>query len=143
MRLFSFVSHSLKRVAAASVLMSLIVGFVCISFVHVFATDHINTELAHTQHTKVSGGIMMHSCCEASASDHLEFWKTISVSTIQYLLMLTVLGAALVWSWSSKLRLSGLISNSSLCYYHRRIGGSLADPYRLAISQGILNPKIF
>ncbi len=118
----------------------------CVSFLHVFVVDHVNAELAHAQHIKSMEVATMHACCEASVMDHLELWKTISSSTVQDILVLLALGAAFILSVS--FIKTDLYKVILLKIYRQQYGcshfvPSPFDTYKYALSQGIINPKLF
>lgn len=135
----------LRTALGGFVLTSLMVGFLCISFVHSISAHR---GMSHAVHT--SSSAMLSTCCDAGVSDHMELWKSTLVGIPENLQSLFVLFAfALVasFTFSDFFRTPRFDTNFLFSRYrqyareHPDIG--LFDPLRLAFARGILNPKLF
>lgn len=146
MKLFA-PSSRIYTAVGSFVLLSLIVGLLCVSFVHTISA-HADMEMSHATHKNSS--VTLNACCDAGASDHMELWKGTLVGITNNLQSLFVLFA---FSFVTVLAFSKLFSASrigvnllSLRYRqytrdHPDIG--LFNSLRLAFARGILNPKLF
>lgn len=136
----------IKAFLGASILMSLIVGFLCISFIHA-TPAHAEMGSAHTAHAINPS---LNACCDAGVSDHMELWKSTLVGIpqgFQDLLVLIVLAVATSFAFAGFLAIPRLDINI-LFYrytqYAREHPDILAYSHlRLAFARGILHPKTF
>lgn len=129
------------------ILSSLIVGFLCISFVHNMSA-HAGMDMSHVVHTNAS--TITGICCDAGANNHMELWKSTLVGILETIQSLFVL---VVFAFVAKVAFAELfgvprpfINFFSLRYRqytreHPDIG--LFNSLRLAFAKGILNPKLF
>ena len=83
-------ANRIKTVLGGSVLISLIVGFLCISFIHATPV-HAGNGSGHIAHT--SHEVSLKNCCDAGVSDHMELWKSTFVGIPQTLQQLMALVA--------------------------------------------------
>lgn len=147
MDFFASTSKYFKATLGSLVLLSLVVGFLCISFLHTFSKLHVGMESEYMIHT--SGDTTMHACCNTGITDHAEFWKSISTGIPQdqlYLLMLlaAVFVAVSVTDLFGKKRVVVDALTARFRWYVREHPhSSLFDPIRLAFRKGILHPKTF
>lgn len=147
MRLTHRQSNLLKTILSGSVLFSLIVGFLCIDFIHA-ASAHAENGTGHAIHT--SHEAQPDNCCDAGVSDHMELWLSTFVGIPQFsqdFLVLIVLAVATTFAFASFLpipRLEASILFSQYRQYAREHPNILARNHlRLAFSRGILHPKTF
>lgn len=136
----------IKAFLGASILMSLTVGFLCISFIHA-TPAHADTGSAHTAHAINPS---LNTCCDMGVNDHMELWKSTLVSipqVFQDLLVLIVLAVATSFVFADFLATPRLDTNI-LFYRYRQYAREHPDilmynPLRLAFARGILHPKTF
>ncbi len=140
-------ANRLKTVLGGSVLISLIVGFLCISFIHATPV-HAGNGSGHIAHT--SHGVSLKNCCDAGVSDHMELWKSTLVGIpqgFQDLVLLIVLAVASSFALAGFLaapRLdTNLLSIRFRQYAREHPDIRTYDPLRLAFARGILHPKTF
>lgn len=141
-------SNLLKTILGGSVLFSLIVGFLCISFVHAIpahAAMDMGSMHSHAEHTAT-----LNNCCDTGTSDHMELWKSTFVGIPQNLqqLMALVAVALLVTFALSDFFPSPRLSTNLLFirfrqYTREHPNSSTYNPLRLAFARGILHPKTF
>jgi hypothetical protein len=141
-------SHLLKTILGGSVLFSLIVGFLCISFVHAMpahASMDMGSMHSHTEHTA-----SLNNCCDTGANDHMELWKSTFVGIPQSLqqLMALVAVALLVTLTLADFfplpRLSeNLLSIRFRQYAREHPNVFTYNSLRLAFARGILHPKTY
>lgn len=139
-------SNLLKTILGGSVLFSLIVGFLCISFIHA-TPAHADMGSAHTAHAINPS---LNACCDIGVNDHMELWKSTLVGIpqgVQDLLMLIVLAVATSFVFADFLATPRLDTNI-LFYRYRLYAREHPDiltynPLRLAFARGILHPKTF
>ncbi len=141
-----FSSH-LKSILSVSVLLTLIVGFLCVSFIHALSI-HPGTGSDLIIHTAHEASVK--NCCAAEVSNHMELWKTTLVGipqNFQGLLVLIVLAVASSFAFSSFQKIPRLNSNIIFCRYRQyaRAHPEILNynPLRLAFARGILHPKTF
>ncbi len=140
-------SHPLKTILGGSVLFSLVVGFLCISFIHTIPV-HSGTGSGHTAHTSHEASLT--NCCDVGISDHMELWKSTLVGIpqgFQDLLVLIVLAVATSFAFAGFLSVPRLDTNV-LFYRYRQYSREHPDilafsHLRLAFARGILHPKTF
>ena len=125
------------------VLTSLMVGFLCISFVH-SASAHMG--MSHALHN--SSSATLSACCDAGASNHMELWKSTLVGITEHPQSLFALFAFVAsFTFADFFKTPRLDTNFLFFKYkqyakeHPDIG--LFNPLRLALARGILNPKLF
>ena len=136
----------LKTILGGSVLFSLIVGFLCISFIHA-TPAHADMGSAHTAHA-INPSI--NTCCDIGVNDHMELWKSTLVGIpqgFQDLLVLIVLAVATSFVFADFLATPRLNTNF-LFYRYRQYAREhpnmlTYNPLRLAFARGILHPKTF
>jgi hypothetical protein len=131
----------------AFILSSLLIGFLCISFVHNVST-HTGMDMSHAVHTNSS--VIVTNCCDGGASNHMELWKSTLVGifeTVQSLLVLFAVSFVAAAAFSELFgapRLSvNLFSLRYRQYTREHPDIALFNPLRLALARGILNPKLF
>lgn len=140
-------ANQLKTILGGSVLLSLIVGFLCISFIHATPV-HAGNGSSHITHT--SHETSLKNCCDAGVSDHMELWKGTLVGIpqgFQDLLVLIVLAVATSFAFAGFLAVPRLETNI-LFYRYRQYAREHPDilaysHLRLAFARGILHPKTF
>lgn len=142
------VSLSKIRTTMSSLaLVSILVGFVCVSFVHNMSA-HSGMDMSQSAHTNSSK--IVTNCCDGGAANHMELWKSTLVGifeTVQFLLTLLVVDYVATVVFSTLFNTPRLSVNLFALRYkkyaraHPNIG--LFDPLRLALAQGILNPKLY
>ncbi len=147
MRLAFPQSNQLKTILGGSVLLSLIVGFLCISFIHALPV-HAGTGSGHVVHTSHEASLK--NCCDAGVNDHMELWKSTLVGIpqgFQDLLVLIVLAVATSFAFAGFLAIPRLDTNLlSIRFrqYAREHPDILVYSHlRLAFARGILHPKTF
>lgn len=141
-----FSSLRIQIVLGGFVLMSLIVGFLCISFIH--ATKiHAGTGSAHMNHKAFVG---LNSCCDAGVGDHMELWKSTLIGipqNIQNLFALLTVSLVVAFAFSRLFSIPRIEVNLSAVRYRQYVREhpniALFDPLRLAFARGILHPKTF
>lgn len=145
---FAFLrSNRIKTILGGSVLLSLVVGFLCISFIHVFSV-HGRFGSSHITHTFHE--VSVKNCCDVVVSDHMELWKSTLVGitqSFQYLLVLIVLAVGASFVFAGFIAIPRLDINI-LFYRYRQYAREHPDiltynPLRLAFARGILHPKTF
>lgn len=140
---------NIRTVISGVILSSLVVGFLCISFVHTMS-GHAGMNMAHL--TSISGvaPAVASPCCGKETGNHMELWKTTLVGvfeTVQFLLVLFTVGLVTTIAASKLFGTSRLYINLFAARFrqyareHPNIG--LFDPFRLALARGILNPKLY
>ncbi len=147
MRLAFPQSNQLKTILGGSVLLSLIVGFLCISFIHALPV-HAGAGSGHVIYTSHQASVK--NCCDAGVSDHMELWKSTLVGipqSFQELLVLIVLAVATSFAFAGFLAIPRLDTNI-LFYRYRQYAREHPElltynPLRLAFARGILHPKTF
>ncbi len=140
-------SSRIQTTLGGFVLMSLIIGFLCISFIHTMPV-HADMGSAHSVHSSPSA--TLNSCCDAGASDHMELWKSTLVGIpqgFQDLLVLIVLAVATSFVFADFLATLRLDTNF-LFYRYRQYAREhpnmlTYNPLRLAFARGILHPKTY
>lgn len=147
MKLAFLQSNLLKTILGGSVLFSLIVGFLCISFIHATPV-HAGNGSPHAIHTSHEASLK--SCCDAGVNDHMELWKSTLVGIpqgFQDLLILIVLAVATSFAFAGFLAIPRLDTNLlSIRFrqYAKEHPDILAYSHlRLAFARGILHPKTF
>ncbi len=144
-------SASLSKIRTAMggfVLTSLMVGFLCISFVHNISA-HAGMGMSHSIHNTSSATVK--SCCDAGVYDHMELWKSTLVGipqSIQYPLALfiaiTFVGAFTFSELFGTQRIDiHLFALRYRQYVRHHPDSKTFNPLLLAFSNGILNPKLY
>ena len=140
-------SDRLKTILGGSVLFSLIIGFLCISFIHALPI-HAGTGSSYVAYTSHQSSVK--NCCDAGVSNHMELWKSTLVGIpqgSQELLVLIILAVASPFAFAGFLKLPRL--NTNILFYRyrqytREHPNILSyNHLRLALARGILNPKTF
>lgn len=148
MRLLNSPLQSLKTVLGGFVLLSFIVGFLCISFVHSISS-HADMGGMHTMlHTTQTA--TLNGCCgNPSTSDHMEAWKSTFVGipqVFQDILTLIVI-SIVAFGFSDFFATPRLNPNFLFLrfkqYAREHPNIRVFDALRLAFAQGILNPKLY
>lgn len=140
-------SHLLKTILGGLVLFSLIVGFLCISFIHAFPV-HAGAGLCDATHTSHEASLK--NCCDVGVTDHMELWKNTLVGipqSFQDLLVLIVLAVATSFAFAGFLEIPRLDTNI-LFYRYRQYTREHPNilsynHLRLAFARGILHAKTF
>ena len=142
-----FVSTSrMQTTLCGFVLVSLIVGFLCISFIHL-SPVHAGMG-SHVSH-KVSSATL-NACCDVGVSNHMELWKSTLVGipqSFQGFLALIVIGVAAAFVFSDFFVIPKRNLNLLTLRYkqyareHPNIG--IYDQLKLAFARGILHPKTY
>jgi hypothetical protein len=129
---------------SGAILLSLIVGFICISFIHLTPVHADMGAMNHDRQTTTLDG-----CCGAT-SDHMELWKSTFVGIpqgLQDLLVLIVLVVTATFAFAdffAKPRPDRNILFYRYLLYSREHPNILTYSHlRLAFSRGILHPKTF
>lgn len=137
-----FKSH-INTFLSKVLLTSLVVGFLCISLVHVTPAHADMGTMHHTSQAPTLNG-----CCGAGATDHIELWKNTLVGIpqgFQDLLILVVLAISATFLFSDFFTTPRLNPNFLFLRYkqyareHPNI--RVFDALRLAFAKGLLNPK--
>lgn len=139
-------SLQIKSALGGFVLTSLIVGFLCISFIHAMPI-HGNTG-SHTSHQ--ASQTTLNACCDVGVSDHMELWKSTLVGipqSFQDILALLVIGVAAAFVFSDffatpKPNLN-ILALRYKQYAREHPNIHTYDPLKLAFARGILHPKTF
>ncbi len=134
---------SVKKLLGEAVLASLIIGFICISFIHILPA-HADMD-THTSHDMSLG-----NCCEAGLSNHMELWKSTLVGipqSFQDILALIVVGVAAAFAFSDFFATPRLNINALALRYRQYAREhpdvSIYNPLKLAFARGILHPKTY
>lgn len=145
MKLFAS-SSRIQSTLGGFVLTSLIVGFLCISFIHAMPA-HADTG-SHTSHQASQATI--NACCDIGVNDHMELWKSTLVGipqSFQDILAIIVIGVAAAFVFSDFFAIPKLNSNVFVLRYkqyareHPNV--AIYNPLRLAFARGILHPKTY
>lgn len=128
-----------------AVLLSLIVGFICISFIHLTPAHSDMGAMHHDRQTTT----LDDGCCGAT-SEHMELWKSTFVGIpqgLQDLFVLIVLVATVTFAFADFFTVPRL-DRDILFYRYRQYAREHPDilaysHLRLAFSRGILHPKTF
>lgn len=149
MRLSSLKSDLVKTVLSGSVLLSLVVGFLCIGFILAMpahANMDMSTMTKHAPHTAGS----INNCCDTRASDHMELWKGTLVGIPQMqdqlfaLVAVALFLAFTITDFSSTRRLHRTFFYTRFRQYARAHPNiKTYNALRLAFASGILHPKTF
>jgi hypothetical protein len=148
MRFACLQSNLLKTILGGSVLFSLIVGFLCIGFIHVMPA-HAGMDMgsmpSHTGH-----GASLSNCCDTGVNDHMELWKSTLLGIpqgFQDLVLLIVLAVATPFAFAGFLAVPRLDTDLLFYRYRQYVREHpnilTYDPLRLAFARGILHPKTF
>ena len=146
MKLLSLSASRVQTALGGLILISLVVGFLCISFIH--ATQAHAVMSSHSSHKASSA--TLNACCDIGVSDHMELWKGTLVGipqSFQDLLVLIVIGVVATFVFSDFFTVPKLnINLLALCYRqyvreHPNIG--IFNPLKLALARGILHPKTY
>ncbi len=146
MRLFAVVSQSLE-VVSSILLLSLVVGFVCVSFTHVVPTQG-HTGMMHHTHAPAQA---MHTCCDRDATtDHMELWKGTFVgipALFQDVLAFFGVGAFVYFVLPHFLeKISSLIlvlMHRWMAYIREHPNVRTFNQLQLSFARGILHPKTY
>ena len=147
MNLFGLSALRLRTTLGSAILMSLVVGFLCISFIHVVPTAHASMTTGHSVH-KVAGAPVS-TCCDMGATDHIELWKGTLVGIIQNIQSLLALCAVVLvaFTFSDFFKLSRhidvILALKFRQYAREHPDMRLFNPLTLAFASGILHPKTF
>lgn len=140
-------SDRLKTILGRSLLLSIVVGFLCISFIHTTPV-HAGAGSGHVARTSHEASLK--NCCDAGVKDHMELWRSILVGipqVFQDLLILIALAAATSFVFADFLATPRLSTNFLFSRYrqyareHRDV--PTYNTLRLAFARGILHPKTF
>lgn len=140
-----FLAGYIKIVSCSLLLVSLVVGFLCISFIHAMPAQ-IHMSGMHTTH--VVSSVTLNTCCNAGVTDHMELWKGTLIGIpqgLQAMLALIIMGVAVVFTCSIFLKMSRAVADVFFFRYrqyirtHPDIG--ICNMLRLAFACGILHPK--
>lgn len=141
-----FLPSRIQTLLGGSVLLSLVVGFLCISFVH-STPAHVGIA-SHGVHKSFSA--TLYSCCDAGVNDHMELWKSTLVGipqNLQNLFALFTVSLVAGFTFLTFLNVPRTDGNIFAIRYRQYTRAhpdiSLFDSLRLAYSQGILNPKLY
>ena len=148
MRFVSLQSALAKTVLSGAVLLSFVVGFLCIGFIQA-TPAHASMDMgAKPNHTQQSGAF--NNCCDTGASDHMELWKStfegIPVSLQQFLTLVAVaIFAAFTFKdFFSAPRLDiNFLFTRFRQYAREHPDIQTYNALRLAFASGILHPKTF
>ncbi len=140
-------SRRIKTLFSETILASLIVGFLCVSFAHIMPAHADMGEMStHTSH-----GVSLNNCCDTGLSDHMELWKSTFVGIPQSLLgqLMALMAVVLLVTFTladffPTPRLSeNLLSIRFRQYAREHPELHTYNPLRLAFARGILHPKTF
>ncbi len=146
MKFLSVFTSQILTIVSGTILSSLIVGFLCISFIH--ATPAHADMGTHSSH-KASSAIL-NSCCDVGVNDHMELWKSTLVGipqSFQDFLALLFIGVAVAFVFSDFFAIPKLNLNVFALRYkqyareHPNV--SIYNPLRLAFARGILHSKTY
>lgn len=148
MRLSLLKSDLVKTVLSGSVLLSFVVGFLCIGFIQTMPA-HASMDMgAMPTHAQKSGAF--NNCCDTGASDHMELWKStfegIPVSLQQFLALvaIAIFAASTFKDFFSAPRLDINFLFTRFRQYARAHPDIQSyNALRLAFASGILHPKTF
>lgn len=147
MRLSFMQSSQLKTVFSGLILLSLAVGFLCISSVHA-APVHASMDM--TTHVHEAHATSLNNCCDTSTSDHMELWKSTLVGIpqgFQDLLVLVGLAVASSFAFSDFFRVprfdTTFFAMRFRQYAREHPDIPIYDSLRLAFARGILHPKTY
>lgn len=145
MRLVSLHSRLVKTVLSASVLLSFVVGFLCIGFLNAMPSMDMGAMQAHSAHT-----LAIMDCCSTSATDHMELWKSTFVGIPQSIQQFMALVAIAIFAAFSFTYFQPIARVEINIFYTRFKLYARAHPniqtynaLRLAFASGILHPKTF
>ena len=147
MSLFGLSAQRLRTTLGSTILTSLVVGFLCISFIHIVPTAHAGMTTGHSTHK--AAGAPVSTCCDIGAGDHMELWKSTLVGipqNIQSLLALfVVVLVAFTFSdfFKRPQRTDVVLVLKFRQYIREHPDMRLFNPLTLAFAQGILHPKTF
>lgn len=139
-------SLQIKSALGGFVMASLIVGFLCISFIHAMPV-HGDTG-SHTGHQ--ASQATLNACCDVGVNDHMELWKSTLVGipqSFQDILALIVIGVAAAFVFSDFFATPRLNINALALRYRQYAREhpdvSIYNPLKLAFARGILHPKTY
>ena len=144
-RVFPFLAGYIKIILCDLILLSLIVGFLCISFIH---TMPVQVHMSGMHTADVASSVTLNACCNAGVTDHMELWKGTLVGIpqgLQDMLALIIVGVAIAFTGSFFLKMSRAVADVLFIRYrqyirtHPDIG--ICNMLRLAFACGILHPK--
>lgn len=147
MSLFGVSTQRLRTALGSTILTSLMVGFLCISFIHRVPTAHAGMIDVHSAH-KVAGALML-TCCDNGGTNHIELWKDTLVGITQNIQsLLGVFAVVLVaFTFSDFFKLSRhtdvVLALMFRQYAREHPDIRLFNPLTLAFARGILHPKTF
>lgn len=143
MQIFKSSALSLKTTLGGFLLSSLVVGFLCISFVH---ANLAHADMGAMHHAGQSA--TLNGCCDAGVSDHMELWKSTLVGIpqgFQDVLVLIAFAISTTFLFFDFFATPRLNPNFLFLRYrqyareHPNI--KVFDALRLAFAKGLLNPK--
>lgn len=133
----------LKIALGTFVLSSLVIGFLCISFIHLTPAHADMGAMKQGDQTTALNG-----CCDAGVQDHVELWKSTLVGIPQgfqdVLVLITfAISATLLFSdfFATPHLNSNLLFQRYKQYARAHPDIRVFDALRLAFAKGILNPK--
>ncbi len=128
-------------------LASLIVGFLCISFVYSIPV-HADTGEMHTMH-HADQAATLDGCCETGASDHMEVWKSTFLGVPQVfqdilaLIVISVIAFGFSDFFTTPRLSENLLSTRFRQYAREHPDIPTYNSLRLAFARGILHPKTY
>ncbi len=141
-------SNLLKTILGGSVLLSLVVGFLCISFVHAMpahAAMDMSSMHSHAEHTA-----SLNNCCDTGVNDHMELWKSTFVGipqTLQQLMALVAVALFVTFTLADFFPVprpnENLLSVRFRQYAREHPDIPTYNSLRLAFARGILHPKTY
>ncbi len=148
MRLASLQLNLAKTVLSGSVLLSFVVGFLCIGFILAMPA-HASMDMgAMPNHAQQTGAF--NNCCDTGASDHMELWKStfegIPVSLQQFLALvaISIFAAFTFRDFFSVPRLNiNFLFTRFKQYAREHPDIQTYNALRLAFASGIFHPKTF
>ena len=137
-----------KTAFSGAVLLSVVVGFICFSFIQTLpahAAMDMSTMPSHAVHAKSAS-----NCCEADATNHMELWKSTFDAIPQSLQQFLALVAIAIFATLTFKDFFSTARPDINFLYTRFRQYARAHPdiqtynaLRLAFARGILHPKTF
>ena len=147
MSLFGLSAQQLRTTLGSTILTSLVVGFLCISFIHTVPTAHAGMTDGHSAHKVAGAGVP--TCCDIGATDHMELWKSTLVGILENIQSLLALFAVVLvaFTFSDFFKLPQLtdvvLALKFRQYAREHPNMRLFNPLTLAFARGILHSKTF
>lgn len=148
MKFAALQSDRAKSVLSGSLLLSVVVGFICFSFIQALPTHaamDMSTVPSHAVHAK-----SVSNCCEADATNHMELWKSTFEATpqsLQQFLDLVAIAIFATFTFKNFFSTARLDINFLYTQFRQYVRAhpdiQTYNALRLALARGNLHPKTF